>query len=418
MASKKALIVAINNYGGPPNDLPSCLEDARQFAGLLTSYGFREITTLTDAQATIPKVEEGLTALFNGASDQDRLVFYFSGHGYTKLIGGVMEEMLVLSGADPFFLDNRLVALAKNLPQGVFTAILDSCFSGGMFKPIVDVTSAEPVVEVAQVKAWTPPPEQATKSFNIDKEGTKVVKFKRFGVASVTSAKAIAKAFTPDLTLTPSAKSLILGKALSDPSEMAQPELRGILISACKEDETAAASTSKTNGMSAFTHSLLKAVNSLGSSRAAIEIFNSTEQSLKTLGFRQTPLILESSTPGDLQRRSFLTLEPLDGMGVTEPTGALDPNLLASVLAALVPAILSATTKEFQSPKAEADPTDKILGFVLPMITAIVPAIIGSVAKQFQSQASSGPEQKWLEVLVPAIVDIVARAKGYSCKSA
>ena len=42
MANKRALIVAINNYGGPPNDLPSCLEEMAAFCGRLISYGFRD----------------------------------------------------------------------------------------------------------------------------------------------------------------------------------------------------------------------------------------------------------------------------------------------------------------------------------------------------------------------------------------
>ena len=31
MTTKKALVVAINDYGGPPNDLPSCVKDANAF---------------------------------------------------------------------------------------------------------------------------------------------------------------------------------------------------------------------------------------------------------------------------------------------------------------------------------------------------------------------------------------------------
>ena len=245
----------------------------------------------------------------------------------------------------------------------------------GMFKRVVDMSGTEPVVEVAQAKVWTPPPEQATKSLNIDKGGHEGRQVQAIWRASVTSAKAIAKAFTPEMATVPPAKTLFLGKASPIHRKWPSPELRGILISACKEDETAAASTSKTNGMSAFTHSLLKAVNSLGSSRAASDIFNATEQSLTARRFSTNAAHPRSKHAGRPSGGAvFLRLSFL--------TGLESPNLRALWIRICwcpfwwIVRHSPATTKEFQPPTVGAATTEKFLGIVLPMITAIVPAII------------------------------------------
>src|SRR5215813_2756908 len=49
MATRKALVVGINDYGGPPNDLPSCVNDANAITQLLQSkHGFKEVHTVRD----------------------------------------------------------------------------------------------------------------------------------------------------------------------------------------------------------------------------------------------------------------------------------------------------------------------------------------------------------------------------------
>ena len=128
--------MAINDYGSPQNNLPSCLEDAAQVRSVLQSrYGFETFTELYDGDATVANVEGGLAWLLDNVADDDRLVFFYSGHGYQQPRNGNLDECLVLSNLEIFF-DDRLSELSQSAPPGVLTVVLDPCFSGGMEKPI------------------------------------------------------------------------------------------------------------------------------------------------------------------------------------------------------------------------------------------------------------------------------------------
>lgn len=117
-ASRKALIVAINDYpDGSANDLPSCIDDAKAMTELLKAapYEFQEIRTHLDAEATIQNVTDSLNWLFEGSSQHrtqmgpdDRLVFYYNGHGFRTEQDGILRECLCLY--DGFFFDKELNA--------------------------------------------------------------------------------------------------------------------------------------------------------------------------------------------------------------------------------------------------------------------------------------------------------------------
>ena len=171
-------------------------------------------------------------------------------------------------------------------------------------------------------------------------------RYHRFGCMPLSSPRAIVKAFSPDLT----AEFKATNKALSDSSENLQPELQGLLVSACLETETASASTSRTEGMSAFTHSMRNAIIGLGNSASAAQVFKATAESLKKLGFQQTPLLLERETPGSLKSRSFINMEDqkmanvmneFDATMMTSGTGVTEEDT-QKFLGALIPAVLSA----------------------------------------------------------------------------
>src|SRR3954454_23888163 len=54
-STAKALVIGINDYGSPRNNLPSCVKDAQDFADMLRTFpGFDnpDIRILFDAQAT------------------------------------------------------------------------------------------------------------------------------------------------------------------------------------------------------------------------------------------------------------------------------------------------------------------------------------------------------------------------------
>jgi hypothetical protein len=81
---KNALIIGINNYGDPRNNLSCCVNDANEVASLLeyNDDGTRNfsIIKLLDDDATYNNIIEKIKVVFN--DDSDISIIYFSGHGY------------------------------------------------------------------------------------------------------------------------------------------------------------------------------------------------------------------------------------------------------------------------------------------------------------------------------------------------
>ncbi len=140
---KKALLVGINRYPDPRNELKGCVNDVRQMAGtLMERYGFpgdAGMRVLTDARATTKAILEGLAWLIAGASPGDSLVFHYSGHGSQVPDKNGDEtidrrdEILCpydLDWKHPLT-DDDLAAACAGVPRGVLlTVILDCCHSG------------------------------------------------------------------------------------------------------------------------------------------------------------------------------------------------------------------------------------------------------------------------------------------------
>lgn len=140
---KKALLVGINRYPDPGNELKGCVNDVRQMADTLkTGYGFPgngDMRILTDARATTKAILDGLAWLTAGASPGDSLVFHYSGHGSQvpdkngDETTDRLDEILCPYDLDwdhPLT-DDVLAAACATVPRGaLLTVILDCCHSG------------------------------------------------------------------------------------------------------------------------------------------------------------------------------------------------------------------------------------------------------------------------------------------------
>jgi len=140
---KKALLVGINRYPDPANELKGCVNDVRQMADTLKNrYGFPgdgNLRILTDARATTKAILDGLAWLTAGASPGDSLVFHYSGHGSQvpdrngDETTDRLDEILCPYDLDwdhPLT-DDDLAAACAGVPQGaLLTVILDCCHSG------------------------------------------------------------------------------------------------------------------------------------------------------------------------------------------------------------------------------------------------------------------------------------------------
>ncbi len=97
-----ALIVGINDYEHVPG-LNYAVEDALAIKNMLINvYGFPRINVrvLTNSEATQSNIKRELSALVKSAGSNDRVVFYFAGHGETETLGIEGGDMGFLIPAD------------------------------------------------------------------------------------------------------------------------------------------------------------------------------------------------------------------------------------------------------------------------------------------------------------------------------
>ncbi|NEK20754.1 caspase family protein, partial [Rhizobium leguminosarum] len=254
-------------------------------------YCFNQFLRLVNSEATIANVTAALRELCADASPADRLVFFYSGHGSTELRRGQIEQCLVLY--DGYFFDESLVQMTLNLPPGIFTLVADCCFSGGLEKRILaPVSKHSEIVQWARAKSYVHPNRDG---FVVDTHATQDRAVKRFCCPRGSVISAILRVL-----------SAVWEAFMAAPPSHEQVQLNGVLLSACRENETAAASTASTEGKSAFTYALLHSLQVLGLDANLDELVHATQSVIKSTGFIQTPLIKEPKFPIDTRFRSFI----------------------------------------------------------------------------------------------------------------
>lgn len=143
-----ALLVGINKYKEPGSDLSGCVNDVEDMYDYLTVHGgFDEhkVEVLTDHDATQESMIDGLKWLMEaGQKDAGaELVFHYSGHGsQVKAKAGDGEPDGLTEILCPYDIDDHWDdPLSDDVLRDIFkakpktanlTVILDSCFSGGM----------------------------------------------------------------------------------------------------------------------------------------------------------------------------------------------------------------------------------------------------------------------------------------------
>ena len=133
---KTAICVGINDYPNGIGDLRGCVNDADDWSSLLVDHGFKPITKLVDANATISAVTDALKFLVSEANAGKVAVFTFSGHGTWEPDDPANPDESdnrdeALCAHDGNILDDDIRRILSNLRSGArFTVISDSCHSG------------------------------------------------------------------------------------------------------------------------------------------------------------------------------------------------------------------------------------------------------------------------------------------------
>jgi len=142
----KALLVGINAYPNPNNNLRGCINDIVDMEYFITTknkvYAKENIRTLTDVKATKEGILDHLNWLLLGASAGDQILFHYSGHGAQLPSKGHafekdgLDEIICpydfsdTDASKTAISDKEFAKIFAAIPKGVhFVWISDSCHS-------------------------------------------------------------------------------------------------------------------------------------------------------------------------------------------------------------------------------------------------------------------------------------------------
>jgi formylglycine-generating enzyme required for sulfatase activity len=154
-----ALLIGISEYTNGWPVLPSVRGEIGEMESFLTQQGFY-VTTYLDLSASELKLAFEQFIEYNGFDRDARLLFIFSGHGYTR---GNRGYLVPADAPDPRLDEkgflrralsmDQILAWARQIEAKHALFIFDSCFSGSIFQtralpefpPKIDQTTALPV---------------------------------------------------------------------------------------------------------------------------------------------------------------------------------------------------------------------------------------------------------------------------------
>lgn len=136
-ANSYALVVGINSYSNGWGRLSAGVSDAQKMAVTLKSKGFK-VYELYDTKATMAEIVKWLRISAQKAGPNDRFIFYYSGHGYTKTSQWDSNQVGYLVPVDGRSGDISNYLSITSIREEILSncgakhvlLILDSCFSG------------------------------------------------------------------------------------------------------------------------------------------------------------------------------------------------------------------------------------------------------------------------------------------------
>ena len=262
----KALLVGINKYPNPSNELRGCMNDVLDMEHYIAEthkvYAKENIKKLTDQQATKKEIITGLKWLLADAAPGDSLLFHYSGHGAqvptrnAHLEKDRLDEIICpydFDGSDATTIgDKEFAALFATIPKDVhFVWISDSCHAEDL--------SREPLMGNAADE----------------------MRYRYFHGLNPAMSRANNSQITAGL------------------APIAQP-LNGALLSACASHELSADAIINNRFNGAFTYYLIQNLKLYGADKSMQEIVGYVNVDLNKNGYDQNP-----QTEGLLEHTTF-----------------------------------------------------------------------------------------------------------------
>ncbi|HMG84802.1 MAG TPA: caspase family protein [Terracidiphilus sp.] len=143
-----ALVIGIDDYPAPLPKLKTAVNDAKSFAGLLTSkYGF-QVTTLLNQDATRDKILGAITHFRKSLAENDSFLIYYAGHGSFDRATDKGYWLPVDADSDPLITSrdisaDDLITEVRGLAARHVIIISDSCFSGDLTRDAGDFSPSD-----------------------------------------------------------------------------------------------------------------------------------------------------------------------------------------------------------------------------------------------------------------------------------
>jgi|GEM_PF-1626210 len=139
LGTRRALLVGIDHYSYGPGDLNACTNDANGMRDTMlladpsNRWQAANLTTLTDALATKEAIRSNLFAMATASGAGDLALYFQSSHGGQSAGSNPSNTYICTYNAN--YTDAELgTDLALFRPETTVIIILDTCYSGGMYK--------------------------------------------------------------------------------------------------------------------------------------------------------------------------------------------------------------------------------------------------------------------------------------------
>jgi hypothetical protein len=261
----KALLVGINKYPNPRNELKGCVNDILDMGQFITEtnkiYEKENVKLLTDKNAHKKEIVAHIKWLMEGAESGDQLLFHYSGHGaqvpshHSRIEKDGLDEIICpydFDGSPGTTLsDKEFAQLFESIPKGVhFVWISDSCHAADL--------SRDPFI-IGETNYRT---------FH--------------GISTHLNEPVLNPIYTS-----------------GDIAEIIKP-LKGALLSACASNELSADALINNRYNGAFTHYLINNLAKYGESQPMNKIIEFVNTDLNKNGYDQNP-----ESEGLLENKTF-----------------------------------------------------------------------------------------------------------------